>query len=278
MFQELAGKIAIITGGAKGLGRATAELFLKEGAKVVIADIDQQAESLAASLGESARFKKTDVSNPDDVQALIDYTVSEFGGLHVMFNNAGIAAPLARLLDDSLTDFHRVMSVNVLGCMLGVQRAGRHMAQNGGGSIINTGSVAGSVASFGLPVYRASKAAIAHFTKVAAIELAEYGIRVNCILPGNVETGMLSSSLGDGQSDEMRASVEKELVALRLASQPLKRRGVPADVAQAALYLASERSSYVTGMLLPVEGGMIAGDPINHVEELLRVRAEAMNG
>src|SRR5882762_5393266 len=177
MAEELSGKVAIITGGASGLGRATVELFAKEGAKVVIADVDAaRGEALAQTLGDATLFKRTDVTNADEVQALVDFAVARFGGLDVMFNNAGIPGSThPRFLDDPLTDFQRMMDVNLLAVMLGTQRAARHMAQHGGGSIINNSSIAAIKAGFGVIIYRAAKAAVVHFTKCVAIDLAEYG-------------------------------------------------------------------------------------------------------
>jgi NAD(P)-dependent dehydrogenase (short-subunit alcohol dehydrogenase family) len=136
-----------------------------------------------------ARFKRTDVSNAEDVQALVDFAVAEFGGLHIMFNNAGIGGINAnRFIDDELQDFQRVININLLGVMLGSQRAARYMAKHGGGSIINTTSISALKAGFGVMTYRASKAAVVHFTKCIAIDFAEYGVRVNCIAPGNIPT------------------------------------------------------------------------------------------
>src|SRR5262245_41141226 len=137
MGQELIGKVAIVTGGAGGLGRATVELFVEEGAKVVIADVDtQRGEELAAKLGGAAAFKRTDVASADEIQALVDFTVERFGGLNVMFNNAGISGGMRlRFLDDDLSEFQHVMAVNLFGVMIGSQRAARHMVKNGGGSI-----------------------------------------------------------------------------------------------------------------------------------------------
>ena len=274
---ELSGKVAIVTGGASGIGRATVELFVSEGARVVIADVNEAwGEALAARLGEAATFRRTDVSDPDDVQALVDHAVARFGGLHVMFNNAGISGGMVnRFLDDPLTDFQQVMGVNLYGVMLGSQRAARHMAKNGGGSIINTASIAGELAGYGVMTYRASKAGVILFTKSIAIDLAEYNIRVNCILPGHVQTEMTSYG-GPGISEEVAERIKQALVPVVLSNQPLKRQGAPADVANAALYLASDRSAYVTGMVLPVDGGTIAGDPVNHLEEIMAARAKAM--
>lgn len=276
MSKALAGKVAIITGGSSGLGRATVELFVKEGAKVVIADVNAEAgEQLAAQLGAAARFKRTDVSQAQQVQSLIDFAVAEFGGLHVMFNNAGVTgAAFPRYLDDRLEDFQQVMGVNLLGVMLGTQRAARQMAQHGGGSIINTASIAGSQAGLGLMTYRASKAAVIHFTKSAAIDLAAHGIRVNCIAPGNIRTPM--GTFGAVLEDERARRFDAEINEIRMAAQPLKRQGMPEDVAQAALYLASDASAQVTGVLLPVDGGITVGDPVNHLQAVMKARADIL--
>jgi NAD(P)-dependent dehydrogenase (short-subunit alcohol dehydrogenase family) len=247
MGRELSGKVAIVTGGASGIGRATAELFAEEGARVVVADVDAAGgEQLAAKLGAAAAFQRTDVSDADQVQALVDFAVARFGGLHVMFNNAGISdGAFGSFLDDDLKNFARVMAVNVLGVMLGSQRAARHMAKHGGGSIINTSSTAAVKAGGGVMTYRASKAAVLQLSKSLAIDLARHGIRVNCILPGHIPTGL----------------TRYDMAAMIRANQPLQRQGMPIDVANAALYLASERSAQVTGIALPVDGGTTAGSP-----------------
>ena len=276
MTAELSGKIAIVTGGASGLGRATVELFLKEGAQVVIADVDKRSEELARTLGDAVLFKQTDVANADDVQALVDFAVARFGGLHIMVNNAGISgASHPRFLDDELQDFQRMMGVNLFGVMLGTQRAARHMARNGGGSIINTSSIAAIKAGFGVMTYRAAKAGIVQFTKSVAIDLAEYGIRVNCIAPGHIRTEMTTYAT-PGMTPEVLERVTKALGPVTSSSRPLKRQGRPDDVAEAALYLASERAAYLTGVVLPVDGGVTAGDSINHLGEILEARARAM--
>ena len=279
MGQELAGKVAIVTGGAGGIGRATVELFVREGAKVVIADVDVAlGEQLAASLGGQALFRRTDVAIAEEVQALVDCAVESFGGLDIMFNNAGIScAMFDRFLDDELADFHRVMGVNLLGVMLGSQRAGRYMARHGGGSIINNASIAAHNAGFALMSYRASKAGVVHFSKSIAIDLAEYGIRVNCLLPGHIVTE-LNSFAEPGSSPEVAQRLQQALDPVWLSNQPLKRRGRPQDVAEAALYLASDRSAQVTGIVLPVDGGITAGDPVNHLNEIMKTRARVLEG
>ena len=170
MGQDLSGKVAIVTGGASGIGRATAELFVEEGAQVVVADVDtEQGEELSASLGGAAAFQRTDVSDADDVQALVDFTVGHFGGLDVMFNNAGIPSSFRRILDNDLRDFHRVMGVNLFGVMVGTQLAARHMAEHGGGSIINTSSIAALSGGAGPIIYRVSKAAVVQYSRSAAV-------------------------------------------------------------------------------------------------------------
>ncbi len=275
---ELAGKVAIITGGASGIGKATAKLFVAEGARVIIADMNQAAgEALAAALGEAALFQRTDVADAAQVQALIDKAVTRFGGLNIMFNNAGIScAAFPHFLDDTLADFQRVMAVNLYGPMIGTQRAARHMKDHGGGVILNNASIAGVLAGQAMMTYRASKAALIQFSKSAAIDLAQYGIRVNCLVPGHIRTD-LSSFRQEGAAEDAAARVEAAVSAVYLSNQPLKRRGVPEDVAEAALFLASDRARQITGITLPVEGGVTAGDPVNHLSDILEARARAVS-
>jgi len=262
-MNELAGKVAIVTGGASGLGYATVEKFVAEGARVVIADLhEERGAQLAESCGASARFKRVDVADADQVAGLVDTAVDEFGGLHVMINNAGISSKMAKsFLHDDLADFNRVMSVNLLGIMLGTREAGRHMSTAGGGSIVNVSSIGGIQAGGGVMAYRASKAAVLHFTKCAAIEFAPYAIRVNCLAPGSIPTPILESSAASMPAEAREAFVKASRQAMR-DNRPLEREGTPEDVAEAALYLASDRSVYVTGTVLPVDGGTVAGTPV----------------
>ena len=245
---ELAGKVAIVTGGASGIGRATVELFVKEGASVVIADVNADVgQELADTLGDPAAFKRTDVSDAAQVQDMVDFAVERFGGLHVMFNNAAISGSARRLLNDDLRDFQRVMDVDLLGVLLGTQRAARHMAAHSGGSIINTTSIAGINAGAGFVAYRAAKAAVVHLSKSTAIELAEHDIRVNCVAPAHIATPI---------------NTNYDVARIVSLMQPLQRCGTTEDVANAILYLASDRSAQVTGVVLPVDGGTTAGPPV----------------
>jgi len=256
MGQELAGKVAIVTGGAGGIGRATAELFVEEGAQVVIADVNAaQGEALAATLGAAAAFKRTDVADADEVQELVDFAVEHFGGLDVMFNNAGVPSSFARLLDNDLADHDQVMGVNLFGVMVGTQRAARHMAEHGGGSVVNTTSIGALTGGAGPLSYRISKAAVVAFSRSAAIDLADHGIRVNCIAPGHIPTGITNYDMGP---------------VIKL-TQPLQRHGSPEDVANAVLYLAGDRSAQVTGIVLPVDGGTVAGPPVSQLRDLMKL-------
>ena len=276
MAEELAGKVAIVTGAASGIGRASAELFVAEGAKVVVADWDaERGEEVARNLGADAVFIKADVSSAEDSLAMVDLAVSKFGRLDAMFANAGITCkPVPNLLDDEFVDFDAVMRINVLGVMLGTRNAARVMREQGhGGSIITTSSIAGSVAGLGLLTYRASKAAVIQFSKSAAIDLGQYDIRVNTILPGHVRTTMAAFSGGD--QDETARKIAAGVDAAYLRNQPIRRRGAPIEGAEAALFLASDRSRYITGIVMPVDAGVTTGDPVNHLQEILDVQKSA---
>jgi NAD(P)-dependent dehydrogenase (short-subunit alcohol dehydrogenase family) len=274
MANELDGKIAIVTGGATGIGRGIVELFVEEGARVVIADLDEAAGCrLAEELGGRTRFKRTEVAEREQMQALVDYALAEFGDLDVMVNNAGVSGAFTnRFLDDPLADFDRVMHVNVAGTLYGCQVAARHMRQNGRGSIINLSSVLSLSPGFAIPSYRASKSGVNNLTRSLAIDLGEYNIRVNAIAPGSVPTNMGSFS-DPALPPERAAQLEALLDKVWLMSQPIKRRGAPRDIANAALFFASDRSTYVTGQVLGVDGGGSAGDMINRNALLIETRA-----
>jgi NAD(P)-dependent dehydrogenase (short-subunit alcohol dehydrogenase family) len=260
MSDELKGKVAIVTGGASGIGRGIVERFLAEGAKVVIADVqDELGEALAAEAGPDGFFHHADVGDQAQVGRLVETAVERFGGLDVMVNNAGVSSPLRRgLFDEDFEEFDRVMRINVLGVMAGTRDAGRHMAEHGGGSIINISSIGGILAGGGVSTYRASKAAVIQFTKSAAIALADYEIRVNCIAPGNIPTQILQKS-ATGEDRQRLDAFEARIRQQMRDDRPLKREGTAADVAEAVLSYATDRSRYVTGTVLPVDGGTVAG-------------------
>jgi NAD(P)-dependent dehydrogenase (short-subunit alcohol dehydrogenase family) len=260
MTGELEGKVAIVTGGASGLGEGLVRRFHAEGAKVLFCDIDTDSGAeLAAELGAGARFVEADVADIDQVSGLVSTAVDHFGGLHVMVNNAGVSGNMfPRFLDDDLADFHHVMSINLLAVMAGTRDAARHMSENGGGSIINLTSIGGIQAGGGVMTYRASKAAVIQFTKSAAIDLAHYEIRVNAIAPGNIRTAIVrKSATGEDlqRLEEFEATIREQM----RNDRPLKREGTVDDVAEAALYFAGDRSRYVTGTILPIDGGTSAG-------------------
>jgi NAD(P)-dependent dehydrogenase (short-subunit alcohol dehydrogenase family) len=255
MGDELAGKVAIVTGGAGGIGRAAVERFVAEGARVVIADIDEgRGEELASEIGGAVAYQRVDVSNADDLQGAVDLAVEQFGGLDIMFNNAGIGSKFERLIDNDLSDFDTVIGIDLKGVMVGTQRAARQMAQQGGGAIVNTASIAATTGGAGPIVYRAAKAAVVQFSKSAAIDLAPHNIRVNCIAPGHIPTGITNYDLG----------------AVIQTMQPLQRHGQPSDVAEAVLYLVSDRSAQITGIVMPIDGGTSAGPPVTQLRDLMR--------
>lgn len=275
MANELSDKVAIITGGARGLGRGMVELFVQEGAKVVIADLrEEEGNTLASELGDGARFKRTDVSRREEVQALVDYAIEEFGDLDVMVNNAGLTDnAFGSLLEADFTGFEKIMAVNVMGLMLGTQIAARHMAKKGGGSIVNISSISGIHAGFGFFSYRASKGAVVNFTKTAAIELGEHLVRVNCICPGNIPTEMGAFAATPGMENDKATRIREAIKDVRMGFQPLKRQGSPRDIADGALYFASDRSAQVTGQVLAIDGGATAGDPRSQIAAIMEARA-----
>ncbi|WP_304111566.1 SDR family NAD(P)-dependent oxidoreductase [Mycolicibacterium bacteremicum] len=263
MTAELDGKVAVITGGAGGLGEGLVRRFVAEGARVVFGDVDgERGATLASELGATTRFLGTDVTDIAQTAALIGTAVDEFGGLDIMVNNAGVSGTMhRRFLDDDLADFDAVMRVNVRAVMAGTRDAARHMAEHGGGSVINLTSIGGIQAGGGVMTYRASKAAVIQFTKSAAIELAHHEVRVNAIAPGNIRTAIVAKS-ASGEDRERLEEFEAKIRAQMRNDRPLKREGTVDDVAEAALYFATDKSRYVTGTVLPIDGGTVAGKVI----------------
>ena len=275
MAGELDGKVAIVTGGANGIGRGAVEVFAEEGARVVIADLDVEAgEALARRIGGAARFQRIDVSRKEELRALVDFAVDAFGQLDVLFNNAGMPGAFRqRLLDDPFDDFDAVMRTNLGSVMHGTRFAALHMAGRGRGSIINTSSIAALVPSYAIPLYRASKAGINTFTRCAAIDLGEYGIRVNAIAPGGIPTRM-NSLVEPGLPPEEAQGLIEALEPARLVTQPLKHTGDPRDIGHMAMFLASDRAAHVTGQIIAVDGGVTAGETLKQNELFGQMRQD----
>jgi NAD(P)-dependent dehydrogenase (short-subunit alcohol dehydrogenase family) len=258
---RLQGKVAVITGAASGIGEATARLFAFEGADVLLADIsDEKGEKLAAEIaanGGRAAYVHADVALEADVKAMIDAAVSRFGRLDTIFNNAGFGGTAGPIAEIPVEEFDATMGVLLRGVFLGIKHAAPILAAQGSGSIISTASVAGLRAGFSPHVYAVAKAAVIQLTRTVAMELGEKGVRVNCICPGGIATPLLASGFAAGADDETSAmDLVKQAIS---AFQPLQRAGLPEDIASAALWLASEESSFVNGHALVVDGGLTGG-------------------
>ena len=247
---RLEGKVALITGGARGMGKSHARHFVAEGAQVVIGDVlDEKGEAVAAKLGEaSCRYLHHDVTSEDDWAAIVAATVSAFGRLDVLVNNAGVLQH-ARIADMALADFRRIIDVNLIGCWLGIRQVIAPMTEAGGGSIVNVSSIEGMTGAAGMSAYTASKFGIRGVTKAAAQELGPLGIRVNSVHPGGVLTTM---SL---QAAEAYSEVGADFVK----SMPIARLAEPVEISRLVAFLASDESSYSTGSEFIADGGILSG-------------------
>ncbi|HEV2288844.1 MAG TPA: glucose 1-dehydrogenase [Candidatus Acidoferrales bacterium] len=267
----LEGKVAVITGGTSGIGAGTAEVFVGEGAKVVIAGRRKdRGEKLAQKLGDRATFIQTDVSVESDVEAMINHAVKCFGWLDCLVNNAGRGSQFATIADADLKEFDAVVAVHLRAVLAGMKYAVRAMTPQGSGSIITIASVNGFRAGLGGHYYAAAKAASIHLTRCAAVELGEKGIRVNSISPGMTATGAFGkySGMTAGEADEADDHpeyAEAAIGAVMSRWQPLLSVARADDIAQAAVFLASDASRMITGHNLVVDGGISAGWPIGAV-------------
>jgi len=255
---RLDGKVAVITGGASGIGRASVQLFVEEGARVVITDImDDRGRALADELGKKAVFLHVDVSQEDDVKAAVDLAVERFGRLDCMFNNAGIGGAGGPIDLIPAIGFDITIAVLFRSVFFGMKHAAPVMKEQGSGSIISTASIAGLRTGFAGHFYSACKAAVIHMTRSVAIELGPFGIRVNSICPGAIVTSIFGRGLGmdQGGAEGLYGKLEE----IFEGSQAIKRAGLPEDIARAAVWLASDDSRFVSGTAIPVDGAVPDG-------------------
>lgn len=255
MAGRLDGKVALITGGASGLGAGTAQLFVDEGARVLICDVqDDRGEQLAKKLGAAAAFQHTDVTDEASIAAAVDRAVADFGRLDCVFANAGIVGAVGPIDECPVEEYDLTMAIDLRGAFLCMKHAARVMKPQGSGVILSTSSIAGVMGGLGPHVYATAKAALIGLTRNVAAELAPYGVRVNCIAPGNMATEMIAGMVM-GDPDKV-----DEIESAMAPGSPLPgRAGRPADIAQAALYLVSEAGAFVNGHTLVVDAGVTTG-------------------
>ena len=252
MAGRLDGKVALITGGSSGIGRATAQIFAREGAKVVVADVGveggEETVRLIQAAGGEAVFIKTDVAQAADVEAMVKKAVDTYGRLDCAFNNAGIEGVVKPTVEYGEADWDRVLAINLKGVWLCMKAELQQMLKQGSGAIVNTASVAGLVGLSGFSAYVAAKHGVNGLTKTAALEYAKAGIRVNAVCPGAIRTPMFERGVRDNPG------IEEQVVAM----EPIGRMAAPAEVGEAVVWLCSDAASFVTGLPMAVDGGWVA--------------------
>jgi NAD(P)-dependent dehydrogenase (short-subunit alcohol dehydrogenase family) len=245
MAGRLEGKVAVVTGAGSGMGVAIAQRFVREGAKVVAVDVTGKQEETARGLGDACLPFQADVSKSADVLAMLNAARARFGALHILCNNAGIQGPMQPTGDYDEEAYERVMAVNARGVFLGMRHAIPMFLEQGGGVIVNTASMAAQVAFPQLVAYCGSKGAVLMMTKTAAVEYADKNIRINCFCPGAIDTPMVNG-------------MPKEYIDAVIQANPVKRVGLPKDIADLALFLASDESAFITGTAITIDGGYTA--------------------
>ncbi|MEM7325039.1 MAG: glucose 1-dehydrogenase [Actinomycetota bacterium] len=263
---QLDGKVAVVTGGASGIGAGTVRRFVAEGAKVLIADLDEDGgATLADELGDAGAFLRVDVSREDQVAAMIAEATDLFGRLDCLFNNAGFGGALGPIASTTVEDYDLTMDVLVKSVFLGIKHAAPVMTAQGSGSIINTASVAGLRAGYAPHLYSVAKCAVLHLTRTVALELGENNVRVNAICPGFIATPLAA---GHPDADETRIQKMRDASA---RAQVLGRVGEASDIANMALFLASDESQWITGQEFVVDGGVDAGPAWSRWPEFARM-------
>ncbi|NVM52396.1 MAG: glucose 1-dehydrogenase [Candidatus Helarchaeota archaeon] len=266
---KLDGKTAIITGGASGIGEATVRLFAQEGAKVVIADImDDYGSKLADELGQNVEFIHTEVNEEKDIRAVVRHARKNLGQLDIMFNNAGADKISTEFENISVKDFDWTIGLHLRATFLGMKYAVRAMKKQGSGCIINVGSVAGLQAGYSSHLYAAAKAGIIQMTKTVSWEMGPFGIRVNCVCPGGIPTAIFGRAAGKAQEQALKIIPDIKKIFNTL--QPIRRSGLPEDIAKAVLWLATDDSSFVTGQAILVDGGLLNGPDYEAYERAMK--------
>jgi NAD(P)-dependent dehydrogenase (short-subunit alcohol dehydrogenase family) len=283
-MDRLKNKVAVITGACSGIGLGTLELFVAEGARVLAADITaQRGAEIERRFPDRVKFQLCDVTREDELKATMQAATDHFGGLDILFSNAGAGGAANTVETMTAEAWDRSLNLLLRAAVLGATHAVPHMKKRGGGAIVNTSSVAALQAGLAPAAYSVAKAGVVHFTSVAAAQLAQHNIRVNAICPGFILTGIVSQGMRKmGASDEAIARSDAAMRQVAPSSQPIHKAGEPEDIARACLYLASEEAAFVTGTHLVVDGGLTIGprhgwDPAEQERLLAEQRALAAN-
>jgi NAD(P)-dependent dehydrogenase (short-subunit alcohol dehydrogenase family) len=257
-MNRLTGKVAVITGGCSGIGRATVDRFVEEGARVVVADVQtDRFNELSSAHGKSVYCQRCDVTEERDIAAAMQSAVDTWGGLDIVFNNAGSGGSMASIDQISAEEWDRTQALLLRSVALGIRHASTHMKAHGGGAIVNTASIAGLFAGYSPIAYAAAKAGVMQLSKVAAAELARYSIRVNSICPGFITSNIFAATFGVG--GEIAAQIHAAVRAASPFAQPVAKEGLPSEVAKVCLFLASDDAAFVTGEHIVVDGGLTIG-------------------